>query len=286
LRNNEDRLGTKSIDGDTPPQTREAHSGASFSFSTPTEFVELPSGGRFYPQEHPLHGKGEIEIRHMTAKDEDILTSETLIKKGIAVERLLQNVIVDKSIDVASLLVGDKNALVIATRVTGYGADYRTNLMCPSCSKSVEGRFDLEIKEIYRAEEKDIADLGIEMTNNGTFILNTPIMQASVEVRLMTGTDEEYLNKLAESKKKKKLIESFLTDQLRRMIVSVNGDSSPALITEFVNHMPARDSRYLRSMYQHVVPDVKLAQEFSCASCGHTQELEVPFTVDFFWPRQ
>ena len=123
MRNNEDRLGTKSIDGDTPPQTREAHSGASFSFSTPTEFVELPSGGRFYPQEHPLHGKGEIEIRHMTAKDEDILTSETLIKKGIAVERLLQNVIVDKSIDVASLLVGDKNALVIATRVTGYGAD-------------------------------------------------------------------------------------------------------------------------------------------------------------------
>jgi hypothetical protein len=286
LRNNEDRLGTKSIDGDAPPQTREAKSGASFSFSTPTEFVELPSGGRFYPQDHPLHGKGEIEIRHMTAKDEDILTSETLIKKGIAVERLLQNVIVDKAIDVNSLLVGDKNALVIATRITGYGADYHTKVICPSCSKSVEGQFDLEIKEVYRAEEEDITERGIEVTDDGTFILNTPIMDARVEVRLMNGHDEEYLNKLAESKRKKKLIESFLTDQLRRMIVSVNGDGSAALITEFVNHMPARDSRYLRSMYQHVVPDIKLAQEFSCGSCDHAQELEVPFTVDFFWPRQ
>ena len=87
-------------------------------------------------------------------------------------------------------------------------------------------------------------------------------MDAMVEVRLMNGHDEEYLNKLAESKRKKKLIESFLTDQLRRMIVSVNGDSSAALIAEFVNHMPARDSRHLRTMYQYVVPDVKLAQEF------------------------
>jgi|TARA_R110000824_G_scaffold199011_2_gene383059 hypothetical protein len=286
LRNNEDRLGTNSIDGDAPPQTKGGQSGASFSFSTPTEFVELPSGGRFYPQDHPLHGKVDIEIRHMTAKDEDILTSETLIKKGIAIERLLQNVIVDKTIDVNSLLVGDKNALVIATRITGYGADYHTRVICPSCSKSVEGQFDLEIKELYRAQEEDIVERGIKVTDAGTFILNTPIMDAMVEVRLMNGHDEEYLNKLAESKRKKKLIESFLTDQLRRMIVSVNGDSSAALIAEFVNHMPARDSRHLRTMYQYVVPDVKLAQEFICASCEHSQELEVPFTVDFFWPKQ
>ena len=286
MRNNEDRLGAKSIDADAPPQTKGAQSGASFSFSTPTEFVELPSQGRYYPEGHALHGKGEIEIRHMTAKDEDILTSETLIKKGIAVERLLQSVIVDKSIDSKGMLVGDKNALIVATRITGYGAEYHTQMLCPACMKSVEQTFNLEEQTIYYANDEDLVENGVEPTSSGTFIMTTPSSKVRVEVKLMTGYDEEYLTKLAASKKKKKLQETTLTDQLRRMIVSVNGDSSKGMISSFIEHLPARDSRYLRTSYQKVVPDINLAQEFSCASCGHAQELEVPFTVDFFWPRQ
>ena len=286
MRNNEDRLGTKSADDSAPPQIKGGQSGASFSFSTPTEFVELPSRGRYYPEGHPLCGKGEIEIRHMTAKDEDILTSETLIRKGIAVERLLQNVVVDKSIDVKSMLIGDKNALVIAARITGYGSDYHTQATCPSCFKSVEQKFDLDKKAMYYANDGDLAENNIAMNSNGIFALTVPASKATVEVRLMTGHDEEYLNKISENKRKNKLPESTLTDQLRRMIVSVNGDNSGNMISSFIEHMPARDSRYLRTSYQKVIPDIKLAQEFSCASCGHTQELEVPFTVDFFWPRQ
>jgi hypothetical protein len=285
LRNNEDRLGTKSIDSDAPPQTREGQSGASFSFSTPTEFVELPSRGRYYPEGHPLFGKEEVEIRHMTAKDEDILSSETLIKKGLAIERLLQNVIVDKSINIKDLLIGDKNAIVMATRVTGYGPEYRTKMLCPSCTKSVEQTFDLNIKSIYYADEEDLHAEGIESNSTGTFLLTTPASGAQVEVRLMTGSDEDYLTQLAENKRKKKLLESTLTDQLRRMIVSVNGDNSNNIISSFIDHLPARDSRYLRTKYYKVVPNISMAQEFSCASCGHAQELEVPFTVDFFWPR-
>ena len=286
MRNNEDRLGTKSIDGHAPPQTKEAQSGASFSFSTPTEFVELPSGGRYYPEEHPLHGKGEIEIRHMTAKDEDILTSETLIKKGIAVERLLKNVLVDKSIDVKSLLVGDRNALVIATRITGYGEEYHTQMVCPSCARTVEQKFDLSVSSVYHADKEDVEEHNIEATPSGTFMLTVPASDARLEVRLMNGYDEEYLTKQSEINKKNKLQESTLTDQLRRMIVSVNGDDSNKMKSAFIEHMPARDSRHLRMAYQKIVPDIRLAQEFTCASCGHAQELEVPFTVDFFWPRK
>lgn len=286
MRNNEDRLGTRSIDDTAPSQALSNDSGAAFSFSTPTEFVELPSKGRFYPEGHPLCGKEEIEIRHMTAKDEDILTSETLIKKGIAIERLLQNVVVDRSINTKDLLVGDKNALVIATRVTGYGSDYHTQLRCPACAQTVEQVFDLDKKSIYHATDNDIAEDGIVSTNNGTYILKTPVTKVDVEVRLMTGKDEEYLSKLSENKRKQKLLETPLTDQLRRMIVSVNGENSGQLISQFIDHLPAMDSKFLRNSYQKVVPDIKLAQQFSCASCGHTQELEVPFTVDFFWPRQ
>tara|TARA_R110002096_G_scaffold212088_1_gene399397 strand:+ start:18 stop:878 length:861 start_codon:yes stop_codon:yes gene_type:complete len=286
LRNNEDRLGMNGADGEAPPQTREAQSGASFSFSTPTEFVELPSRGRYYPEKHPLHGKEEVEIRHMTAKDEDILTSETLIKKGIAVDRLLQNVLVDKGIAAADMLVGDKNALVVATRITGYGPEYNTQLNCPSCFKTVAYSFDLDLGKLYGATEEDIREHEMTMVSPGVFEMEVPISKAMVGVRLMTGRDEDYLIKLSESKKKQKLPEAPLTDQLRRMIVSVNGDSSNEVINDFVNHMPARDSRYLRAKYYKVVPDIDLAQEFECASCGHAQELEVPFTVDFFWPRQ
>ena len=286
MRNNEDRLGTKSIDGDAPPQTREAQSGASFSFSTPTEFVELPSRGRFYPEGHSLCGKEEIEIKHMTAKDEDILTSETLIKKGMAIDRLLQNVVVDKSIDIRSMLIGDKNALIVATRMTGYGSDYRTQVRCPACAKSVEQTFDLNKYSIYEANEDDVSEDGIVIEKNGTFKLMMPVSKVDVGVKLMNGYDEDRLNKMAEKKRKNKLPLTSLTDQLRQMIVSVNGDSSGEMISNFIEHMPARDSRYLRTTYQKVVPNIDMAQEFSCASCGHAQELEVPFTVDFFWPSQ
>ena len=286
MRNNEDRLGTKSIDGDAPPQTGGSHGGASFSFSTPTEFVDLPSKGRYYPEGHALRGKEEVEIRHMTARDEDILTSETLIKKGIAVERLLQNVLVDKSIDVKGLLIGDKNALVVATRITGYGEEYHTQMVCPACLKIVEQTFNLGIHSLYHATDEDLKNRDIVQTSNGTFIMSVPASKAEVEVRLMSGHDEEYLTRQTEINKKNKLPESMLTDQLRRMMVSVNGDSSNKMISDFIHHMPAKDSRYLRTEYHKVVPDINMAQEFSCASCGHAQELEVPFTVDFFWPRQ
>jgi len=121
---------------------------------------------------------------------------------------------------------------------------------------------------------------------NGTFKLIMPASKVDVGVKLMNGYDEDRLNKMAEKKRKNKLPLTSLTDQLRQMIVSVNGDSSGEMISNFIEHMPARDSRYLRTTYQKVVPNIDMAQEFSCASCGHAQELEVPFTVDFFWPRQ
>ena len=111
---------------------------------TPTEFISLPTQGAFYPEGHPLCNVESIEIKYMTAKEEDILTSESLIKKGIALDRLLQSVMVDKSIPLNDLLVADKNALLIGTRITGYGPAYETNVTCPSCSSVTEYEFNLE----------------------------------------------------------------------------------------------------------------------------------------------
>ena len=118
---NRERVGAQKINNDPPPQALGNNEAAPFSFVVPTEFVELPSEGRYYPEGHPLHNQETIEIKHMTAREEDLLTSRALLKKGVALERLLDSVIINKNIRAADLLVGDRNAILIAARISGYG---------------------------------------------------------------------------------------------------------------------------------------------------------------------
>ncbi len=276
-RNNADRLGAKDLNTGTP-----AASNPSFSFATPTEFVELPSKGRYYPEGHPLHNAEEVEIKYMTAKDEDILTSKTLLKKGIAIKRLLSNILVDKSINVDDLYLGDKNAILIAARVTGYGEDYEINASCPACQATQTCNINLEELNAYHGDD---LDENMKASEEGTFLITLPISKVNLEVRLMTSRDEDYLMALAENKRAKRLPESNLTDQLTRMMVSVNGDVTPSVISKFVASMPARDSRYLRANYFKVVPDIQMTHLFTCNSCAYTQELGVPLTAEFFWPK-
>ena len=166
----------------------------------------------FYPEGHPLHGVSSIEIRYMTAKEEDILTSQALIKKGVAIERLLQNVIVDKSFSVNDLLIGDKNALLVATRVTGYGAEYTTNVTCPSCNNTDEHTFDLQDGKMNDVEEA-VASFNGTLTEQNTFLITLPMTDATVECRLLTGGDELRLQKESERKARRNIEESSLTDQ-------------------------------------------------------------------------
>ena len=159
---NKDRLGGSQHQDTQPPAQ-----GAGFSFVVPTDFVELPSQGRFYPEGHPLHGQDSIEIRQMTAKEEDMLTSRTLLKKGVALDRVIASLIVNKQIDPDSLLVGDRNAIIIAIRVAGYGNIYDTKVSCPSCGAKQEYSFNLNDANVYLGE--DAKDLGVKNNDNGTF---------------------------------------------------------------------------------------------------------------------
>ena len=273
-------------DGDTasPVTHLENQTTPGFSWATPTEFVKLPSEGRFYPEGHPLHGQDSVEIRYMTAKEEDILTSKALIKQGVVIDRLLQSVLVDKSIDVGSLLVGDKNALLVATRVTGYGEEYVTNVTCPSCNTTDDFAFDLHdhvATDVASACEKH----GIAMNSDGTFVVELPLTKARVACRLLTAADEIRMAKEAERKSRRKIEEANLTDSFKAFIVSVNGDSNPLTISSFVQAVPARDSRILRTVYSDMTPGVDMTQTFECSSCGYSADMEVPLTADFFWPK-
>ena len=252
-----------------------------FSFVTPTEFVELPSRGRFYPEGHALAGVETVELRHMTAKEEDILTSEALLRKGLALDRMLQSLLVDKTLKIDDFLVGDKNALVVSSRITGFGPDYRTNLNCPACGENNEAEFNLESLSLHFADE--LGD-DVQETPGGTFMFELPTTGVTVEVALLTSGAEKKLNESLAKKKKLNLPDTKSTDLLKAVIVSVAGVTDPSMLSQFVDVMPVRDSRFLRSMYESIRPDVDLRHEFTCESCTFGGEVVMPLTAEFFWP--
>ena len=290
-RNNDDRLtpttgATNDASTETPTAaTATANTNTPFQFVAPTEYVELPSRGEFYAEGHVLYGQETVEIRQMTAKDEDILTSRALLKKGVALDKLINNLLVDKRITPEDMLVGDKNAILVAARSSGYGTDYTTKVTCPSCGSTSTSTFDLnEVKNTDSEAYKEIPGV----TREGQYFnIELPNTQAIVACKIMTGKDENNIARQTRMNKKAGVEgEITLTSQLRRFIVSVNGDSNPKNIAYFVDHMPARDSRYLRTIYKEITPNVDMTQYFECSECGYESELEVPFTTDFFWPNR
>ena len=282
IRDNENRFGGPLAPDESPPTQDLVQEKQSMSFVVATEIVDLPSKGQFYPQGSPLHGVESLEIRHMTAKDEDILVNKSYITKGVVLDRLLQSVLVDKTVSVDDLLVGDKNALLVAARITGYGPEYNTKVLCPACGSISENAFDLDEvsstqanTDLYKASQ----------TANGTFLLTLPNSGVEIQIRPFTGRDEKNIINSNKMRKKNKLPELGLTDQMKKYIVSVNGSENKKDISDFVDVMPALDSRYLRGAYKEIIPNVDLAQHFECPECGHEQEMEVPFNTDFFWPK-
>lgn len=285
-RNNEDRLGPKVPVSDVPPQIAAQFESPqnTFAFVAPTEFVELPSGGLYYPEGHPLHNQDSIEIKHMTAKEEDILSDKTLLKKGLAIDRFLRSVIVDKRVKVDSLLVGDKNAILVAARITGYGPEYDTKVVCPVCFSHGRHEFDLNSININDLSEEEINDMGVEISEDKTFIFNLPASGFQVECRLITGVEEKQILAASARSKKNNLPSKETTRNLKVMIVSVEGNADRAYINSFIDNMPAKDSRYLRTTYQKCVPNIELKETHACGACSAETEISVPFTTDFFWP--
>ena len=280
-RNNQRR--TKSAAKKESLEAQKTPMGSVLDFVTPTEFVDLPSQGKFYPEDHPFHNKDTIEIRYMTAKDEDILTNKTLLRKGIALEKLLENILSDSNVDPGTLLIGDRNAIIVAARTTGYGPVYDTSVSCPSCQTNIRHKFNLANAKINNGSIK--GNNNITKTDEGTFIVKLPLTKVNAEVRLLTGQDELELSKNAKQEDSS-IFENVYTSQLQRIIVSLNEEDDRGVINKFVELMPAHDSRYLREAHAKATPNIDLTQDFVCSNCGHEQEMEVPFTVDFFWPNR
>jgi hypothetical protein len=240
----------------------------------PTETIDLPSKGLFYPESSPLRS-GQIELHYMTAKHEDILTSTNLIQKGVVLDRLIDALIATKGVKAADLLLGDLNAVMIAARILGYGKDYQVSLGCPSCGNSVEQTVNLSELETENQPTNSSLD---------SFKIVLPLSNAEVTLKLLTRQDELNIDKEVKSLKKVNSdVDAEATTRLKAMISAVNGDSSKTAIWKFVDNLLVRDARYLREQYKSHVPDVNFNVPVEC-SCGTSETARLPIGVNFFWP--
>ena len=247
----------------------------------PTEVVDLPSKGKLYSKGSPLAG-GTIELKYMTAKEEDILTSRNLIQKGIVLDKLLESVIVDESVSLNDLLLGDKNAIMIATRILGYGKEYTVQLTDPSTGDKQEETFDLT-----QIEDK-VVDEKLFKGGKNEFEFDLPSSKIKIMFRLLSHKEEKEID--AELKAYKKFskesgITSEITTRLKKAIISVDGDTSQKRVNEFVeNELLSRDSLAFREYLIEITPDVDMSFTFTSDQTGEDTTMDIPLDVEFFWP--
>lgn len=252
---------------------------ADFGLDIPSELVPLPSNGLVYPQDSSLHGKDSVEIRPMTAREEDILTSRALLKKGTVLTELIKSCLVDKAVNPLDLVAGDRNALMVAIRITGYGADYSTEMECNECSTKSQQVFNLSELPVKRLEVQPV----VEGENLFEFLL--PYTKKKVRFKFTTGRDEEEMSTIQEKQKKLGLkTDSAVTMALQNAIVSIDGIEDRLKISNFVKNMPARDSLALRNFIRENEPGITMKQEVTCPACGHSEEVNMPLGVNFLWP--
>ena len=250
-----------------------------FGFEIPVESVPLPSLGKVYDAESPLYGQETIDIRSMTAREEDILTSRSLIMKGTVITELLRSCIIDKRIDPDAMLSGDRNAVMTALRITGYGAGYKVEVDCPACGERSKQSFDLS--------ELPIKRLGVEPVAEGANIFETklPRTKAVVRFKFLTGHDEQEITTAAERAKKQGMkADNLVTQRLRYAITSVNGITDKGKINMFVRNIPASDSLFLRKHIDANEPGVEMKSWMDCPSCLEHSEVRLPMGASFFWP--
>ena len=251
-----------------------------FGYEIPVESVPIPSGGLIYPEGSPLHNSETIEIRAMTAKEEDILTSKALIKKGTVISELLSSCIVNKGVDVNQMITGDRNAVMTAIRITGYGAAYNCEVDCPACGEKNKKDFNLAELPIKRLNVQPV----VEGAN--VFSFDLPMSKKKVLFKFLTGTDETEITQEIDRRKKKlgSETDNLITIRLQHSILSVDDIKDKTKISQFIRNMPAGDSRALRKFMDDNEPGIDMKAWMVCGSCSEQSEVRLPMGASFFWP--
>lgn len=247
----------------------------------PSESIGLPSEGYFYNSNSPL-SNGLVDVKYMTAKEEDILTSQNLIKKGVVLEKLLESLIVTDGVKIDELLVGDKNALFIASRRLAYGDSYGPlEIKCPKCGK--ENNCTVDLSKVNNKEfDFEKYERGVNLFE---FVL--PASKVNLKYKLLTHRDENAIEQelTALNKINKSGASPEVTTRLKKMIVSVDGNEDRQIVNKFVDQqLLSKDSLAFRSYVKENTPDIDLSFDFECNDCSHNERMGIPLSVSFFWP--
>jgi len=250
------------------------------NYDFPTEVITLPSEGKCYPSDNPL-SSGQIEIKYMTAREEEILTSQNLIKKGVVLDKLFETIIVDKNINPDDIILGDKNAIMLATRLLGYGAEYHVEM-----TDSANNKHNV-IVDLSKVQTKDI-DISI-LNSNNIYEFVTPFGKNKIEFKMLTHGDEKAvdIDVKALAKFNKSGTSSELTTRYRYMIKSVDGESDTKAIVHFINNkFLARDTRAFREFVKQNQPDMNMEFNYTDPESGEEEVRSIPMGVGFFWPSE
>ena len=247
----------------------------STGLSLPTETVELPSKGLLYPKDNPL-SEGVVEMKYMTAKEEDILSNPNYIKQGTVFDKLLSSLIVTK-VNYDDLITGDKNAILIAARILGYGKDYTVKIQHP-----ITGEEETVVIDLSLIKNKEVEYSAFQNLNEFNYVL--PISKNEVTFKMLTHGDEMQIEKELKGLKKANL-SAEVTTRLKQSILAVNGDRDKKTVRDFVdNYLLASDARAFRDHLNKVTPNLDLTFTF-CGSDGYTQEgVAIPLELSFFYP--
>src|ERR1035437_3974637 len=245
----------------------------------PTEVINLPSRGWFYPTDNPL-STGQLEVKMMTAKEEDILTSPNLIQKNIVLDKLLESVAVNKTIILDDMLVCDRNAAFFAIRRLAYGDQYDATLTCPRCGKENSITIDLS--------KMDSRPFDFEKYPKGqnAFQFKLPYIGKTVTFKLLTKKDENLIDaELKGMEKVSKDLRREITTRLSHIIIATDGNTDRATIRRFVNEeLVSKDSLAFRTHLREFMPDIDSTFQFVCSHCQLERKEETPMGVSFFWP--
>ena len=257
-------------------------------YKFPTELVDLPSKGLIYPKDNPL-SSGKVEMKYMTAKEEDILTTQSYIKDGTVLDRLFQSLIIGNGdgtpIKYIDLTTGDKNAIMIAARVLGYGKDYKVEIQDPFTDNKQEEVIDLTQFENSEYDGSNQTEL-----HKNEFEFELPKSKRKITFQAMTESKERKVKHQVKaiekaSRKTKDVTSRELTTRLKNMILSVDGESDENIIKNFVdNELFALDSQSLRAYINDIIPDIDLTYEFVSEETGERREMLLPMDAGFFWP--
>ena len=247
-------------------------------FMFPTEVIQLPSQGKFYPAEHPLRENGgKLNVKYMTAKEEDILTNTNLIQNGTVLDRLMDSLVIHEGVKFTDLTVGDTTAVLMASRILAFGKDYPIQVLCTKCQTTSEHTVDLS--ELEYPEEV----IDVDQNGHHSFVTETGL---NVTIQGLTRGEEMRLERSVKvvGNKLGTAAVNEVTSRLKAIIVSINDVTDKNQLSTMVENLIIKDSKFIRDEFEKINPTVDMTTETTCDECGHVTKGGIPIGINFLWP--